>query len=203
MFLAVFPNSEDTIASNLAITKGNPICSEIYLATVVFPHPGFPYNNKELEDKPYYLEYMEETREEAYKAIQNKFTMSQPLKVTNDHKVFIIFRGNVDMRDVKTFCKMMLQELEYFTEGVHKADYAELETMFMEIGRAPTFMKASKVGEKLTQTDILDKIMVRMDGHDQPQDNGCLTPYTDYVDFKEEEKRQNLKKEELEEIVEW
>lgn len=33
-----------------------------------------------------------------------------------------------------------------------------------------------------------------MDGHDQPQDNGCLTPYTDYVDFKEEEKRQNLKK---------
>ena len=146
---------------------------------------------------------MEKTREEAYKAIQNKFTMSQPLKVTNDHKVFIIFRGNIDMRDVKTFCKMMLQELEYFTEGVHKADYAELETMFMEIGRAPTFMKASKVGEKLTQTDILDKIMVHMDGHDQPQDNGCLTPYTDYVDFKEEEKRQNLKKEELEEVVEW
>ena len=143
------------------------------------------YNNKELEDKPYYLEYMEKTREEAYKAIQNKFTMSQPLKVTNDHKVFIIFRGNVDMRDVKTFCKMMLQELEYFTEGIHVADYAELETMFMEIGRAPSFLKASKVGEKLTQTDILDKIMVHMDGHDQPQDNGCLTPYTDYVDFKE------------------
>ena len=141
------------------------------------------YNNKELEDKPYYLEYMEETRDEVYKAIQNKFTMSQPLKVTNDHKVFIIFRGNIDMRDVKTFCKMMLQELEYFTEGVHEADYAELETMFMEIGRAP--------------------IMVHMDGHDQPQDNGCLTPYTDYVDFKEEEKRQNLKNEELEEVVEW
>ena len=161
------------------------------------------YNNKELEDKPYYLEYMEKTREEVYKAIQNKFTMSQPLKVTNDHKVFIIFRGNVDMRDVKTFCKMMLQELEYFTEGIHTADYAELETMFMEIGRAPSFLKASKVGEKLTQTDILDKIMVHMDGHDQPQDNGCLTPYTDYVDSKEEEKRQNLEKEELEEVVEW
>ena len=172
--------------------KKYPVLYATSVKGTIFRHCGIYntiyfniYNNKELEDKPYYLEYMEETREEVYKAIQNKFTMSQPLKVTNDHKVFIIFRGNVDMRDVKTFCKMMLQELEYFTEGVHKADYAELETMFMEIGRAPTFMKASKVGEKLTQTDILDKIMVRMDGHDQPQDNGCLTPYTDYVDFKE------------------
>lgn len=190
--------------------KKYPVLYATSVKGTIFRHCGIYntiyfniYNNKELEDKPYYLEYMDETRKEVYKAIQNKFTMSQPLKVTNDHKVFIIFRGNVDMRDVKTFCKMMLQELEYFMEGVHKADYAELETMFMEIGRAPTFMKASKVGEKLTQTDILDKIMVRMDGHDQPQDNGCLTPYTDYVDFKEEEKRQNLKKEELEEVVEW
>lgn len=181
--------------------KKYPVLYATSIKGTIFRHCGVYntiyfniYNNKELEDKPYYLEYMEKTREEAYKAIQNKFTMSQPLKVTNDHKVFIIFRGNVDMRDVKTFCKMMLQELEYFTEGIHVADYAELETMFMEIGRAPSFLKASKVGEKLTQTDILDKIMVHMDGHDQPQDNGCLTPYTDYVDFKEEEKRQNLKK---------
>lgn len=161
------------------------------------------YNNEDLKDKPYYTEYMELVRDEVVKAIQNKFTMSQPLKVTNDHKVFIIFRGNIDMRDVKTFCHMMLQELEYFTEGIHKADFAQLETMFMEINCEPTFLKANKVGEKLTQTTILDDIMEHMDGHDHPQDNGCLTPYTDYVEDKEEEKRKQLEKEELEQVVEW
>lgn len=190
--------------------KKYPVLYATSVKGTIFKHCGIYHTvyfniheNKNLKDKPYYEEYMSLIRDEAVKAIQNKFTMSQPLKVTNDHKVFIIFRGNIDKQDVKTFCKMMLQELEYFTEGIHTADYAELETMFMEINRQPTFLKATKVGEKLTQTDILDKIMEHMDGHDNPQDNGCLTPYTDFVQDKEEEKRKQLEKEELEEVVEW
>ena len=79
--------------------KKYPVLYATSIKGTIFRHCGVYntiyfniYNNKELEDKPYYLEYMEKTREEVYKAIQNKFTMSQPLKVTNDHKVFIIFR---------------------------------------------------------------------------------------------------------------
>ena len=35
MFLAVFPNKEDTIASNLAMTKGNPVSRAIFFAILV------------------------------------------------------------------------------------------------------------------------------------------------------------------------
>jgi len=47
MFFAVLPKSDDIRPSNRAVTKGNPVTVEIYCATVVFPHPGGPYNNNE------------------------------------------------------------------------------------------------------------------------------------------------------------
>jgi hypothetical protein len=161
------------------------------------------FSNEECESKPYYKEYMDMVRDEIFKAIQNKFTMSQPLKVTNDHIPFVIFRGNIDMKDVVTFCHMILQELEYFTEGIHQADIATLQCMFMEIDRAPSMFKMNKVGEKLTHTNIIDSIKTTIDGHDKPQDNGCLTPYVDFVHDKEEELQKKKEAEELEEVVTW
>ena len=57
--------------------KKYPVLYATSIKGTIFRHCGVYntiyfniYNNKELDDQPYYLEYMEKTREEVYKAIQ-------------------------------------------------------------------------------------------------------------------------------------
>ena len=191
-------------------TKKYPVLYATSVKGTIYRHSGIyntlyfkVYENEECKSKPYYGEYMGSIQDEVVTAIQHQFTMSQPLKVTNDRKVFIIFRGNIDMNEVCSFCKMIVQELEFHCEGVHKADIATLECMFLENNREPNPFKYSKKGNKLTQTNILDSIMTTIDGHDKPQDNGILTPYSDFVHDKEVELQKKKEAEELEEVVTW
>lgn len=191
-------------------TKKYPVLYATSIKGTIYHHSGIyntlyfkVYENEDCKSKPFYEEYMILIQDEIIKAIQNKFTMSQPLKVTNDRIPFVIFRGNIDMKDVQSFCHMILQELEFHCQGIHKADIATLECMFLEIDREPNPFKFNKKGEKLTQTNILDSIMTRIDGHDNPQDNGILTPYSDFVHDKEIELQQKKEEEELEEVVTW
>ena len=48
-------------------------------------------------------QYMKKIESEVPKAIIHQFTMSQPVSVTNDRIVFILFKDNIDLNQVKNF----------------------------------------------------------------------------------------------------
>lgn len=145
-----------------------------------------------------YIPYMEQIQEECYDRIVGKFTFSQALKVTNNKIPFIIFRGNIDMGMVKQYCQVLLDEISFFTKKEHFADFMTIDTMFMQIGKNPTFFKAASVGKKLTDTDFLNDHGIVLDGLHDLEDHGQLTPYYDFKN-KDNDKAQ----EEEEEIVAW
>lgn len=175
--------SKNTLYPVLYVKEIN---SRFYKHCGIYPTVYFKIENtKELEQEPYYCEYMDQIRKEAMKAICHQFTMSCPTTVSNDQEVFVIFKDNVELEQVKNFCIQILEELEYFTKKTHVAQFATLETMLMIIDRPVTLFKMNKVGEKLTQTDILSNLITEIDGHEDPQDNGCVTTYEDFIREKE------------------
>lgn len=159
-------------------------------------------DEKRKQEDPLYAEYMEYVDNEVYDAIINKYIISSPNRVTNNRISFLIFRSNIDMSSVKQFCQAMLDELQHFTGIAHKAQYANLETMLMEMDKEPSLLKASKVGDKLTETDILQETMETMLPSSKVQDNGILTPFDIFVRSKQEE--QDQKQKQLhEDVVAW
>ncbi len=150
------------------------------------------------KSNPEYPTYMKQIAEECYTNVINKFTFSQPLKVTNDKIPFIIFRNNIDQGTVKQFCRMLLDEIEFFTKKEHRADYMMINTLFMQIGKAPRIYRANAVGEKLTKLDFLKEYGEKLEGNHKPEDSGWLTPL---YEFNEDSKKQQP--EEQEEIVTW
>lgn len=150
-----------------------------------------------------YREYMEDiTKNELLQAIVNKFIISQPLIVTNDHIPFVIFKGNIDKTVLKLYVKAILDELEYATKTPIKAIYGITDTLFMEIGKKPTAFKATRVGEKLSQTDFVEKECHVIEGDHKEEDAGALTPYDMWVRCKQQELKEKQEEEE-EEIVTW
>lgn len=147
----------------------------------------------------FYLPYMKKIQEECYNRIIGKFTFSQALKVTNNKIPFIIFRGNIDIGMVKQYCQVLLDEISFHTKKEHVADFMTLDTMFMQIDKQPTFLKAGSVGKKLSETDFMKDHGSILDGLHDLDDHGQLTPFYDF-------KYPNLKKEqeaESDEVVVW
>ena len=160
-----------------------------------------PDKARAAEDR-YYKEYMEEIiRDEMLQAIVNKFILSQPLIVTNDHIRFVMFKGNLDKQMLELFLKAMIDELAFTTKAPIVARYGMTDTIFMEIGKHPTMFKAGRVGDKLTHTDFLEKECRIMEGDHKEEDAGVFTPYDFWVRCKKEEEQAG--KEEEEEIVTW
>lgn len=164
-------------------------------------HPTVYFNIRLNEDMlksdEDYQSYMERIIDECYVNIVNKFTFSQALKVTNNKIPFIIFRGNVDKGMVKQFCRTLLDEVSFSTKASHVADYMMIDTMFMQIGKAPKFYRVNSVGDKLSETDFLSLYGETLESSEKPEDAGWLTTYYDF-------KRGPAKsEEEQEEIVAW
>ena len=149
---------------------------------------------------PDYDLYMDAMVDECYDAIVHKFITSQPLKVTNDKIPFLIFKSNIDMRNVRMFCQAILDEVYESTGIDHKARYLELKTMFMQTGKDPSPFKGNKVGEKLTQSPIFKEQMEILEGSHKQIDSGIITPFKEYILIKNEQAKA---KKENEEIVEW
>lgn len=147
-----------------------------------------------------YSEYMEQIQKEALDAITNKFLTSIPIVVTNDHIPFLIFKDNVDLDVVKLFCKAILDELTFTTKTRHTADYTELKTMLMQMDKDPSPFKVSKVGEKLTHTNIVQETIETLHGDGKDQDAGILTPFDVFITFKER-KNKLVEDETREEVV--
>lgn len=145
-----------------------------------------------------YIPYMEKIQEECYDRIIGKFTFSQALKVTNNKIPFIIFRGNIDIGMVKQYCQLLLDEISFFTKKEHVADFMTIDTMFMQIGKQPSFLKAGSVGKKLSETDFLKEHGYVLDGLHELEDHGQLTPFYDFKN-----PISNEEQEEKEEIVAW
>ena len=160
-------------------------------------------NEERMASDPMYKEYMEDIiKNELLQAIVNKFIISQPLIVTNDHVPFVIFKGNIDKKVLELYLKAILDELEYATKASITAKYGMVDTIFLEIGKKPTMLKATKIGEKLTQTDFLEKGWKILEGEHKEEDAGALTPYDMWIQCKEEEMKK-AQEEEEEEIVTW
>ena len=150
-----------------------------------------------------YRGYMEDIiKNELLQSIVNKFILSQPLIVTNDHIPYVIFKGNIDKTVLFMYVKAILDELEYATKTPIKAIYGMTDTIFLEIGKRPSAFKASRVGEKLSQTDFIEKECQVIEGDHKEEDAGALTPYDMWIRCKQEELRQKQEEEE-EEIVTW
>lgn len=148
-----------------------------------------------------YKSYMQLVDKEVLDAITHKFLISIPITVTNDHIPFIIFKDNIDLDTVKLFCKAILDEISFFTKTKHTADYVTLETMLMVIDKDPSPFKASKVGDKLTQTSIIQDNIELLTGDGKDEDSGILTPYDVFLDLNK--KKENQRSENKEEIVTW
>ncbi|WP_288229609.1 hypothetical protein [uncultured Faecalicoccus sp.] len=146
-----------------------------------------------MQNDPDYLTYIEKIQEECLINIVNKFTFSQALKITNNRIPFIIFRSNIDMGMVKQFCQVLLNEVAYFTDKKHDANYMVTKSMLMQINKKPSFTKTNKVGPKLSETDFMKECGMILEGTNEPADSGWLTPYDS---FKEKEKDE-------EEVVTW
>ena len=160
-------------------------------------------NEERMASDPMYKAYMEDIIEnELLQAIVNKFIMSQPLIVKNDHVPFVMFKGNLDKKVLELFLKAILDELEFATKASITAKYGMVDTIFMEIGKKPTMLKAARVGEKLTHTDFLEKGWTILEGDHKEEDAGALTPYDMWIRCKQEEAKQHQEEEE-EEIVTW
>ena len=150
-----------------------------------------------------YREYMEDIiKNELLQSIVNKFILSQPLIVTNDHIPYVIFKGNIDKAVLFMYVKAILDELEYATKTPIKAVYGMTDTLFLEIGKRPSAFRSGRVGEKLSQTDFIEKECEVIEGDHKEEDAGALTPYDMWVRCKQEELRQKQEEEE-EEIVTW
>ena len=160
-------------------------------------------DEERMASDPMYKGYMEDIiKNELLQSITNKFILSQPLIVTNDHIPFLIFKGNVDKKVLELYLKAILDELEYATKSPILAKYGMTETIFMEIGKRPTMLKAGRIGEKITQTDFLEKECTILEGEHKEEDAGALTPYDMWVHCKEQEAIKEQEEEE-EEIVTW
>lgn len=164
------------------------IATRLYKHCGIYPTLYFKIEeNEKLKDTPYYAQYMKKIESEVPKAIIHQFTMSQPVSVTNERIVFILFKDNIDLNQVKNFCMGMLEELEFYTKEIHTGQYACLDTMLMEMDRPASPFKFNKVGEKLTQTNLLDSCIEILNGHENPQDNGILTTFEDFIQENEED----------------
>lgn len=130
-----------------------------------------------------YEQYMDFIQEEITKSIIHQFTMAQPTTVKNDGILFIIFRDNVDVDQIKDFCIQLIEEIDYYTKGKHKADFLVLNTMLMEMDRPATLFKFSKVGEKLTQTDQINQQKICIHAN-QAQDHNCLMTFPEFIEEK-------------------
>lgn len=148
-----------------------------------------------------YREYMDFISNEPYDAIANKFLLSIPTKITNDKQAFLLFKTNVDIQTVKQFCIAMLDEINYFTGTNHKADYYMTETILLEIGKTPSIFKSSKIGEKLTKTNLVSVNKIILEGSSNNNDNGILTSFETYLYMKNQNK--NEEQDNDEEIVVW
>ena len=160
-------------------------------------------NAERCEEDPYYKAYIEDVREnEMLQAIVNKFILSQPLIVTNDHIRFVIFKGNIDKTVLQLFLKAMVDELEFTTKTPIVAKSGIIDSIFMEIGKRPTMLKVGKIGEKLSRTDFVEKECTILEGDHKEEDAGVFTPYDFWLRCKKEEENKS-KEEEEEEIVTW
>lgn len=146
-----------------------------------------------------YKEYMDYIEEEIYSAITNKYILSSPTRVSNDKVPFLIFKSNIDLKNVKEFCKAMLDELEYFTKVKHNGVYAEFTTLLLQMDKTLNFFRANQVGEKLSQSTLFTETKETLNGTGAVQDNGILTPYDIYLASKNKEKNE----EDSEEVVTW
>ena len=148
-----------------------------------------------------YLEYMQQMKKEVYDAITHKFLLSIPTLVTNDKLDFLIFKDNIDIPVVKQFCNAIIDELNYFTKTKHEAKYYVTETILLQMDKAPNPLRASKVGPKFTETDILKTECETLVGDGKEQDYGIITPFDTYVYLKEKAKQEHSDQDET--IVEW
>lgn len=155
-------------------------------------------DEKRASEDPEYDEYMTYIQNECYDALIHKFITSQPLKVTNDRLPFIIFKSNADFRNIRLFCKAILDEIYASTGSDPKAKYCETETIFLEINKNPSFLRANSIGEKLTQSETFKNQIKLLEGSHEKIDSGIVTPFDEYRILK----AQKVKEEE-EEIVEW
>ena len=160
----------------------------------------YPDEKRYNEDNDYH-EYMDFIKNEPYDAITNKFLLSIPTRITNDNITLLLFKSNIDINIVKQFCIAMLDEIDYFTGTEHKADYFVTDTILLQIGKSPSLLKASKIGDKLTQTDQIEKEKIILKGDKKNADSGILTPFDIYLYDKK--KKENELENENEEIVSW
>ena len=117
------------------------------------------------------------------------------------HFGFLLIKTNVDIQTVKQFCIAMLDEINYFTGTNHKADYYMTETILLEIGKTPSIFKSSKIGEKLTKTNLVSVNKIILEGNSNNNDNGILTSFETYLYMKNQNK--NEEQDNDEEIVVW
>lgn len=147
-----------------------------------------------------YHAYMEKVQDEIYDAISHKFLLSIPTKISNDKKNFLIFKDNIDMPNVKEFCDAIIDEINFFTQTKHTADYCTCTTLLLQMDKAPNPFRASKVGEKLTQTNYIDENKEVLSGAGKEQDYGIITPFDTFIYLKN--KKENPV-DENEETVAW
>ena len=75
------------------------------------------------------------------------------------------------------------------------------ETILLEIGKTPSIFKSSKIGEKLTKTNLVSVNKIILEGSSNNNDNGILTSFETYLYMKNQ--KQNEEQDNDEEIVVW
>lgn len=136
-------------------------------------------------------------------AITNKFVTSQPLYVTNDKIPFYMFKSNIDLYNLKEFCKSIVNELSFTTGVRHNAQYGVTKTLFQELGKDPKVFSLYGKGDKLSRSADLEELKEPLEYSDRLTDNGIMCPFEIW---KEEKRRERLKAQQIdeeEEIVTW
>ena len=166
-----------------------PVLYAQSLAKTMYKHcqKGYAFYALPLTDEtfiqanPLNQAYLDEINEQLYQRVHDKFIAATPLYVTNNQKKFIMFRSNLEPLEVNEFVSMTLDELAFHTGIEFYAKIAVIPTMLMVMDQKPTIFSANKIGDKLSDSELLLENLQIIHSHGWKNDNGFFPEYKEFL----------------------
>ena len=92
-----------------------------------------------------------------------------------------MFRSNFEPLEVNQSNSMALDELAFHTGIEFNAKIAVIPTMLMVMDQKPTIFSANKIGDKLSDSELLLENLQIIHSHGWKNDNGFFPEYKEFL----------------------